>query len=621
MKIKELQLHNFKFFTDTDNILKFDSKNVLIWGENGSGKSSIYWSIYTLLQCSFKDQAGIDAYFTHGHEKSLRNIFARKNGKSFVKMTLDNGSSYRIGFKDYSAIGNSDLQLSSISTDFIDYNALSTYLRFMHQHIPDQFDLFEEQLFRFMEFRAPAPYNAAPHNIAYFDKAWEAVDNELQFDTKTKKYPSSGSAGYDHYNALVTEFNRQLAQELGLMNVRANEILQKKFEYPIEIELAYTPFEFEINRLRTEFRKSRPSIILKINDYYGKKDAVHRPQSFLNEAKKTAIGLALRLALLERRLLADKLNVLALDDLLVSLDMSNRQIVLKLLLEEYQQNYQLLIFTHDKQFYNLTKRTIETQYKKADWLFWEMYENNINTTPKPYFKPEKDSVLVAENFLVENDFPAAGIYLRKEVERLLVDLLPEAFRKEPKTENGVTRMIDKKLNDQIIALKAFCEAESIDYSPFVDLKTYKDLILNPLAHSDDTSLLFRDEMIKLIAIVKKLQKVKRGRQFLKANKNINFHFNKPTGEYFSVRMKTKESLVLLEEEGKPPRISIYCKCLVSGTDNNGTIDNNAEQFNSIKEAYDEMCRRFVFTPTGNFSDAFTYDGKTFAIRLGEVNTP
>jgi ABC-type lipoprotein export system ATPase subunit len=617
MKIKELQLYNFKFFTDKDNKLNINSKNVLIWGENGSGKSSIYWAIYTLLQCSFKDKAGIDAYFTHGHEKSLRNIFARKNGKSFVKMTLDDGSSYRIGFKDYSAIGNKDLQLGSISTDFIDYNALSTYLRFMHGHIPDQFSLFEEQLFRFMEFRAPAPYNVAPHNVAYFDKAWEAVDSELQIDLKTKKYPSSGSTGYDHYNSLVTEFNRQLAQEIGLMNVRANKILQQKFEYPIEIELKYTAFEFVVNRLRTEFKKNRPSIILNVNEYYGKKNAVPRPQSFLNEAKKTAIGLALRLALLERRLLADKLNVLALDDLLVSLDMSNRQIVLTLLLEEYQKNYQLLIFTHDKQFYNLTKRIIETQYKKVDWFFWEMYENNLNAQPKPYFKPEKDSVLVAEDFLVQNDFPSAGIYLRKELEKLLVELLPEALRKEAKTENGVTKMIDKKLNDQIIAMKTFCEAEGIDYSPFVNLKIYKDLILNPLAHSDDATLLFRDEMKKLIAIVKVLQKVKRGRLFLSSNKN--FVLNKPSGEYFSVRMKTQERVVLLEEEGKSPRISIYCKCIVNSIDNNGIKENNAEQFDTIKDAYEEMCRRFAFATNGNFSDAFIYDGKTFATKLGELN--
>lgn len=33
---------------------------------------------------------------------------------------------------------------------------------------------------------------------------------------------------------------------------------------------------------------------------YGKEDVVKKPHSFLNEAKKTAIGLAIRLGILER---------------------------------------------------------------------------------------------------------------------------------------------------------------------------------------------------------------------------------------------------------------------------------------------------------------------------------
>lgn len=619
MKIKELQLHNFKFFTDTDNKLNIDSKNVLIWGENGSGKSSIYWAIYTLLQCSYKDQQGIDNYFTENHEKNLLNIHKLAGAPAFIQMILDNGDTYKIGLADYSIINNSDIQLSAVSSDFINYQVLASFLSFYHRHDPVLFAMFETEIFRYLQFNPPAPYA-----FSFFNDAWEELKKPL-IKTKvgrTYKYPDLHSTVYLNKNNLKNSFNIQLATLLGNVTTKANQILQDPngFNMDIEIELVYQQYDFEVSNRNSDYRETLPEIYLKVRRYNGLTDVVKKPHSFLNEAKKTAIGLAIRLGILERRLLANKLNLLALDDLLVSLDMSNRQIVLKLLLEQYQRHYQLLIFTHDRQFFNLTRRTIETQYKKSDWLFWEMYENNIAAAPKPYFKPEKDSVLIAEDFLIQNDFPAAGIYLRKEVERLLAELLPESLRKEPKTENGVTRMIDKKLNDQIIELKRFCQAENIDYAPFVDLKTYKDLILNPLAHSDNETLLFRDEMKKLIVIMRELKKVKRGRLFLSSNKYLNFVLNKPTGEYFSVRMKTQERLVLLEEDGKPARISIYCKCIVNSTDNNGTIDSNAEQFDTVKEAYDEMCRRFVFIPTGNFSEAFSYDGKTFANRLAEINT-
>ena len=135
---------------------------------------------------------------------------------------------------------------------------------------------------------------------------------------------------------MVNEFNRQFTEEIGLVNVRANKLLQdpKVFDYDIEIELVYEPLSYNFNGARTEIRFDQPKVVLHIRNYYGIPDAVKRPQSFLNEAKKTAIGLAIRLALLERRLAADKLSLLALDDLLISLDMSNRDVVLNLLFDD-----------------------------------------------------------------------------------------------------------------------------------------------------------------------------------------------------------------------------------------------------------------------------------------------
>ena len=87
---------------------------------------------------------------------------------------------------------------------------------------------------------------------------------------------------------------------------------------------------------------------------------------------------------LAKNLEQSKLNVLALDDLLISLDMSNREVVLRLLFKEYQTNYQLLIFTHDKQFFNIAKQKIEGSTFKNDWLFWEFYVNEkVAAIPKP----------------------------------------------------------------------------------------------------------------------------------------------------------------------------------------------------------------------------------------------
>jgi AAA15 family ATPase/GTPase len=49
--IHTLKIKNFKAFP-VEQTFNFEGKHVLIYGENSSGKSSIYWALYTLLQSS-----------------------------------------------------------------------------------------------------------------------------------------------------------------------------------------------------------------------------------------------------------------------------------------------------------------------------------------------------------------------------------------------------------------------------------------------------------------------------------------------------------------------------------------------------------------------------------------
>lgn len=62
-KIKKIVLKNFKFFYGEVSI-DLERQNALMFGENGSGKSSIYWALYTFLQSVFKsDPRQVQKYF------------------------------------------------------------------------------------------------------------------------------------------------------------------------------------------------------------------------------------------------------------------------------------------------------------------------------------------------------------------------------------------------------------------------------------------------------------------------------------------------------------------------------------------------------------------------------
>ena len=48
--LHKLTLQNFRFFQTENNVFEFDGENVLIYGENGSGKSSIYKAFELLIK-------------------------------------------------------------------------------------------------------------------------------------------------------------------------------------------------------------------------------------------------------------------------------------------------------------------------------------------------------------------------------------------------------------------------------------------------------------------------------------------------------------------------------------------------------------------------------------------
>jgi len=76
--IRNIKLENFKFHKE----LKFNisKTNCLIYGENGSGKSSIYWGLYSIFKKNSMEK-DIEEYKTHG-----------SNSSPNVEITLDDST-------------------------------------------------------------------------------------------------------------------------------------------------------------------------------------------------------------------------------------------------------------------------------------------------------------------------------------------------------------------------------------------------------------------------------------------------------------------------------------------------------------------------------------------------
>ena len=80
MKIKVIEINNYKAFYGKQKI-NVGGKNLFIYGENGSGKSSLYYALKDFFQSSIED---IDL-------NELENIFIpdSKKGNSYIKVTFN----------------------------------------------------------------------------------------------------------------------------------------------------------------------------------------------------------------------------------------------------------------------------------------------------------------------------------------------------------------------------------------------------------------------------------------------------------------------------------------------------------------------------------------------------
>jgi len=136
MKLNKLALQNFRAFYAYNDKLKFDNKSVLIYGENGSGKSSIFWALHAFVHY-YNDEDKSKSYFERDSEKSLLNLFnATEDG--FIKITFDDEAEYT-----YDKDGITD----GIKTQLTNLSRVKSFLTYKDLLGLDMMHSYENELF------------------------------------------------------------------------------------------------------------------------------------------------------------------------------------------------------------------------------------------------------------------------------------------------------------------------------------------------------------------------------------------------------------------------------------------------------------------------------------------
>jgi len=428
--------------------------------------------------------------------------------------------------------GNTQIQEAIKASDFINFKLLSRLYDFKNPEEIDLFIMFEKEVLNYLFID---------------DLNLSTLWNELKLGLNPK--PKMSDRLYKDFQYKIDIFNDYFIKLIPTLSRDTNNFLKYDFNENMEIYINYqkaTYNDFVPNSTSKRDSKTiSPVIKLKVRLLNSdiKNDRVDRPHTFLNEAKLTAISLSLRFSILKNRL-ADGLKILVLDDLLISLDMSYRIEVINIL-DKHFSDFQLIIMTHDKGFYQLLKRKISTQ----DWNVYELYNQN----DKQCVKEAKSSFEKAKKLFEDRDYEATAHYLRKETEEILKHYLDpnlkyinkefvnlEALINKVKKEIELDyiKSFDKFFRDRNIDIETakkirnfesdknlepsvkqqlfqargdlfnlfikYTEYKNSEIRIFEELKNIKDRVLNPSSHYSEAPI-FRKEIYNAIELIDRLK--------------------------------------------------------------------------------------------------------------------
>ncbi|NWJ50299.1 MAG: AAA family ATPase [Bacteroidetes bacterium] len=490
-RIKEIKIKNFKAFQEEQSF-DIKGKNILVYGNNGSGKSSLFWALYTLLQSSTKSDDSVRKYFkkyipsdTSTHQ-TLKNIFIDNLENSYIKLTsIDKETgkedTYTISHDIINTNNNDDtiIQELNLASDFINYKLLHNFYRASHKQETNLWPVFEHDIFPFLT---------------------EGTQNWLEDiimgrTTDVPRTPKGAVVSRDKKERFIQEIkalNDKIQNLLTEIQINANTFIKNHFFEGKEVIRIAIDFnkKFKFDNVRYDlwgdkqegYRHDQLHIKLSVEVKEEKPiphwNKIERVQSFLNEAQLTRIAISIRIGALMTRPLAEaKFKILVLDDMLISLDLSNRMDVVRIFLNKenkpelkFFNDFQKIILTHDKGFFNLIRRNTDEE----EWVYYNFAKDESNNSA-PKVKEDLTSLQKAVKNFQEEEFENCGNELRKEAEAILTSFLDPKMKKMNKEFKSLNEKLETAFN--VISKQRFQKFNQV-FIPDIEISKLRKIKTN-----------------------------------------------------------------------------------------------------------------------------------------------
>ena len=481
-KIASIYISDFRAFPAlAPASVLLDGKNLLAWGENGSGKSSIYRALRGLFSVETQDIS------------PMGNVFSNPTAPS-VKATLTDKTELH-----WSAAGHPTVTV----LDTARKSAFLSHTRLIEMNTgrtandaPNLFPVAVEKLLADYEATVAGGLKRTVGEL------WAEVNAALERRVLYSKGTRRPLDFKERVKNACDQFNEGMNQALAALEAQAKSVLRKLLDVfqPDALELVgFTFYGVTYNEKERELDNAMLTASVKFRDH-----ALPAPPNFLNEARLSALAIATflagRLACIPEN---DKaLKLLVLDDLLISLDYSHRRPVLDVIGELFK-GWQIILLTHDRFWFELARE----QLLGEPWKAIEIYEKlDADGLLRPVIWESQDD-LVAETLkqagrlLDDNHSAAAANYARTACELTL-----RRYCRRHNIQFGYTDDPQKiKIEDLLNKGESHANGNVDRKAAFDGLKKYKKLILNPLSHNP-TQPIVKADVLAAINAVKELVK-------------------------------------------------------------------------------------------------------------------
>ena len=602
-RITKLKISNFRAFFDNYEIDLPNGENLLIYGENGSGKSSLFKSLSNFLSSSIN--TGLPYIRHHNKVTEKGNVSFTFSDYDQTTNLINILSSEVIDFGTESITTNTKqfLKASELTKGFLDYKILLAIYNHSEAQ-PNLFNLIIENLFKdFIPTHLGSTYALGKRFRELYNKVTKAHTRYT----------------YAYWEGIpeMAAFEILLRKVLNEVFTQLNDFLIRYFELNLEVGYILTPI------VATHWWRVLPTELkldIKLNGTF-----ISNQSDYLNEARLSALAICLYLSIIKRNPQRIDFKVLFLDDVFIGLDLNNRLPILDIVKNEFT-DYQVFISTYDRHLYELAKRKFESE-TPGKWKSIELYvgkdkiANQIVDSPilvvgETHF--EKGTKYLHDR--IKPDYPAAANYFRKALEEIIQDFIPEWETAD--TDNA--QLPDYQLTQLMLRAKRFFANANNSTESLDKINALLSALIHPLSHHEISSPVYRGELVIIETNFRKLKEqlinldiTNNFKCCLEQGKRLKMTFSiDVSANHFSFyELILKEPLTMKKNGTFAPIISkVHCvadKCY----GHNGAVpypafnpDKKNSDFNyeSLENAYNRIHDFLIGTSIGTFPKATNY---------------